>query len=264
MAKLEWDKVGEKEYELGNKKGVLFVRNSDGTYQNGVAWNGLTSVSESPEGGEQNDQYADDIKYISITTEEEFKGTIEAFTYPDQFKMCDGQMEVVPGFTISMQKRAAFGFCYRTTIGNDTEDLDHGYKLHIVYAAKCTPTEKSYETLNDSPEAMTFSWEFSTTKNYYMINGVKKKLAHIIIDSRKVADKSYLTKLEEMLYGTDNTDSQLPDPETIYLVLIGATELDPPTLSISGTTLTITDASGDAEYFDVYSGNTKIATVSAT
>ena len=220
MPILEWDKVGERIYEAGTKKGVLYVKNDSGKYETGVAWNGLTAVTESREGGEQNDQYADDIKYISITTNEDFKGTIEAFTYPDEFMACDGELELADGMIIGQQKRYGFGFSYVTSIGNDTEDLDHGYKIHIVYNAKCTPTEKSYETINDSPEAMTFSWEFSTTpEEVGEINGVMiRPTAHVELDSRKLTS-TQLTAVEEALYGTENDDPYLPSVADLYEII---------------------------------------------
>ena len=229
MPRLEFDKVGERFYEAGVDHGVLFVMKSDGTYDTGVAWNGLTSVTESREGGEQNDQYADNIKYISITTAEQFKGTIEAFTYPDEFMACDGEVELIDGMVVGQQTRKGFGFVYRTKIGNDTEDLEHGYKLHFVYNAKCTPTEKAYETINDSPEAMTFSWEFSTTPvEVGTINGIElKPTAHFEIDSRDLTDAQW-TAVENLIYGTDGTggatgtDPTLPSVADVYAAIVAA------------------------------------------
>ena len=160
--KLSWDKSGERFYETGVKNGVLYVQNA-GAYPKGVAWNGLTAVTESPSGAEATPLYADDIKYLELTSEEEFGGTIEAYTYPDEFAECDGSAELATGVKISQQKRKAFGLVYKTTLGNDEEGNDHGYKLHLVYGCKAAPSEKAYATINDSPEAITFSWEFTTT-----------------------------------------------------------------------------------------------------
>ena len=162
MAKLVWDQVGEKTYETGTKMGVLYPQASNGTYPTGVAWNGLTSVSESPDGGDANDIYADDIKYLVLRGVENFGGTIEAYTYPDEFAECDGSAVLMKGVTIGQQPRKTFGFSYVTTIGNDTEMDDYGYKIHLIYGASASPSERSYETINDSPEPINFSWEFTT------------------------------------------------------------------------------------------------------
>lgn len=223
MAVLEFDKAGERYFEAGVDKGVLFTQKSDGTYNNGVAWNGLTSVTESREGGEQNDQYADNIQYISITTAEKFGGTIEAFTYPDEFMECDGEVELTEGMVIGQQTRKGFGLCYRTKVGNDIENLDKGYKIHFVYNAKCQPTEKAYETINDSPEAMTFSWEFSTIPvEIGTINGIAlKPSAHFEIDSRKLT-QAQLTAVENLIYGTAQTDSVLPTVAQVYEAIAAA------------------------------------------
>lgn len=224
MAVLTWDQTGERYYEAGVKNGVLYVQKSDGTYDVGVAWNGLTSVTESREGGEQNDQYADDIQYISITTNEKFGGTIEAFTYPDEFQACDGEVELTDGMVVGQQHRSAFGFCYRTSIGNDTEDLEHGYKIHVVYNAKAQPTEKAYETINDSPEAMTFSWEFTTTPvEIGTVNGIEvKPAAHIELDSRKLSEGK-MKAATDLLYGTANADPTLPTVAQLYAAIAAAT-----------------------------------------
>lgn len=212
MAKLEWDKTGERYYETGNKKGVLFPMGDSGAYEQGVVWNGLTAVTESPSGAEANDLYADDIKYASLRSAETFGGTIEAYTYPDAFAECDGSAEVKTGVYIGQQKRKAFGFSYVTSVGSDTEsDFDKSYKLHLVYNATASPSEKSYQTINDSPDAITFSWEFETTP----VNVTGHKPTSIItIDSNK-ADKAKLKALEDKLYGTESTEATLPSPDEV-------------------------------------------------
>lgn len=212
MAKLEWDRTGERYYETGNKKGVLFPMGESGVYEQGVVWNGLTAVTESPSGAEANDLYADDIKYASLRSAETFGGTIEAYTYPDAFAECDGSAEVKTGVYIGQQKRKAFGFSYVTSVGSDTEsDFDKSYKLHLVYNATASPSEKSYQTINDSPDAITFSWEFETTP----VNVTGHKPTSIItIDSNK-ADKAKLKALEDKLYGTESTEATLPSPDEV-------------------------------------------------
>ena len=189
MSKLVWDKTGERLYETGVKQGVLYLLGSGGTYTKGVAWNGLTNVTESPSGAEATPLYADDIKYLNLMSTEEFGGTIEAYTYPDEFAECDGSASLANGVYIGQQARKTFGFCYRTTLGNDVDNNNYGYKLHLVYGALASPSEKAYGTINDSPEAITFSWEFSTTP--VNVTG-HKPTASITIDSTKV-DKSKLT-----------------------------------------------------------------------
>ena len=210
MAKIEWDKTGERLYETGVKNGVLYVQ-VDGTYPKGVAWNGLTAVTESPSGAEATPLYADDIKYLNLLSTEEFGATIEAYTYPDEFAACDGSASLADGVMIGQQARKTFGLCYRTTIGNDTEGNDHGYKLHIIYGALAAPTEKAYSTINDSPEAITFSWEITTTP--VNVTGAKPT-ASITIDSTK-ADPGKLAELEKKLYGDAQTEATLPLPDEI-------------------------------------------------
>ena len=210
MAKIEWDKTGERLYETGVKNGVLYVQEG-GAYQNGVAWNGLTAVTESPSGAEATPLYADDIKYLNLLSAEEFGATIEAYTYPDEFAACDGSAALADGVMIGQQPRKAFGLCYRTTIGNDTEGNDHGYKLHIIYGALAAPSEKAYATINDSPEAITFSWEITTTP--VNVTG-EKPTASITIDSTK-ADPGKLAELEKKLYGDTETEATLPLPDEI-------------------------------------------------
>ena len=215
--KLSWDKSGERFYETGVKNGVLYVQNA-GAYPKGVAWNGLTAVTESPSGAEATPLYADDIKYLELTSEEEFGGTIEAYTYPDEFAECDGSAELATGVKISQQKRKAFGLVYKTTLGNDEEGNDHGYKLHLVYGCKAAPSEKAYATINDSPEAITFSWEFTTTP--VAVTG-HKPTAHIEIDSTK-ADPTCLAALEAKLFGTETDDPKLPLPDEVKTLMTPA------------------------------------------
>lgn len=202
MAKLVWDKTGERYYETGVKQGVLYVQDASGAYPKGVAWNGLTAVTESPSGAEATALYADDIKYLNLISTEEFGATIEAYTYPDEFAECDGSASLATGVSIGQQKRKAFGLCYRTTVGNDVDGNDHGYKLHIIYGAIAAPSEKAYATINDSPEAITFSWEVTTTP--VSVDGFKPT-ASITIDSTK-ADDAKLQALEAILYGSDASD----------------------------------------------------------
>lgn len=218
MSKIVWDAVGEHIFETGVRNGVLYLKDAQGAYSTGVAWNGLTSVSESPEGAEPTDLYADDIKYLTLMSAENFKATIEAYTYPDEFAECDGSATIADGVTIGQQSRKPFGLCYRTAIGNDTDGNEHGYKLHIVYGCQASPSEKQYSTINDSPEAITFSWEVSTTP--VNVNG-KKPTATLIIDSTKV-DKSKLTALEAILYGSESVEPRLPLPDEIATLMTKA------------------------------------------
>lgn len=204
---LNWDQTGEKIYETGTDRGTLYPM-SGNTYGDGVAWNGLTAVTESPSGAEPTDLYADNIKYVSIRSAEEFGGTIEAYTYPDEFGQCDGSAELATGVSIGQQARKAFGLSYRTKIGNDTDGNDHGYKIHLVYGATVSPSEKGYATINDSPDAITFSWEFTTTP--VQVEGFKPT-AILTIDSTKV-DATKLATLEAILYGT-STPSETPGGE---------------------------------------------------
>lgn len=206
MSKIVWDKTGERLYETGVKNGVLYLQ-TDGVYNNGVAWNGLTAVTESPSGAEATALYADDMKYLNLYSAEEFGATIEAYTYPDEFAECDGSKELVDGVVIGQQTRKAFGLCYRTVIGNDTDGEAHGYKLHIIYGAMASPSEKAYATINDSPEAITFSWEVTTTP--VNVTGAKPT-ASVVIDSTK-ADPTKLAALETILYGKDPTTPEGSD-----------------------------------------------------
>lgn len=220
MAKIVWDKTGEHFYETGVKNGVLYLQEGS-AYPKGVAWNGLTAVTESPSGAEATPLYADDIKYLNLISTEEFGATIEAYTYPDEFAACDGSAALVDGVMIGQQARKTFGLCYRTTIGNDTNGNDYGYKLHIIYGALAAPSEKAYATINDSPEAITFSWEVTTTP--VNVTGAKPT-ASITIDSTK-ADPTKLAALEDILYGKDGepgNEPRLPLPDEIKTLMNAA------------------------------------------
>ena len=217
MSKLVWDQTGDRLYETGVKQGVLYVQVS-GAYPKGVAWNGLTAVTESPSGAESNPLYADDIKYLNLISAEEFGGTIEAYSSPEEFDECDGTASLATGVSIGQQKRKTFGFCYRTALGNDVDGTDHGYKLHLVYGATASPSERAYATINDSPEAITLSWEFTTTP--VTVSGFKPTSV-ITIDSTK-ADASKLEALEKILYGSDGesgTEARLPLPDEVATVM---------------------------------------------
>lgn len=216
MAKLVWDNTGERLFETGVDHGVLYVMGSNG-YGAGVVWNGLTAVNESPEGGEPTALWADNIKYLNLMSAEEFAGSIEAYTYPDEFMECDGSAELATGVVVGQQTRKQFGLSYRTKIGNDVNGTDHGYKLHLVYGCLASPTEKGYETINDSPDAITFSWDFKTTP--VNVTGMKPT-AHIVIDSTKV-DAAKLTAFETTLYGGENTEASLPLPDAVKTAFTG-------------------------------------------
>ena len=242
MAVLTWDGTGERRYETGVDHGVLYRRDVSGDYTNGYAWNGLVTVTESPSGAESNAQYADNIKYLNLVSAEEFGGTIEAFTYPDEFAECDGTAMPEPGVMIGQQTRRTFGLSYRTRVGNDIEGTDHGYKLHLIYDALAAPSEKAYSTINDSPEAITFSWEITTTPvGVGTVGGVDyKPTATITVDSTS-ADPDGLAALEELLYGTAGTDPQLPAPAEVIALFSGTlTEAVPTEPSYNPTTDTIT------------------------
>ena len=219
MAVLEWDTTGQKRYESGVQHGVLYPQGTDGNYPKGVAWNGLTAVTESPDGAEPTDLWADNIKYASMRSAETFGGTIEAYTYPDEFAECDGSALVTsaPGLKVGQQKRTAFGLCYRTEIGDDA-DPNRGYLLHLVYNATCSPSEKAYETINDSPDAITFSWEFDTTPIAITGHSELKPTSVLTIDSTK-ATSTGLTALKNALYGTATEDAHLPLPHEVMALL---------------------------------------------
>ena len=218
MSKLVWDATGARKYETGVRNGVLYVMGEGGTYPKGVAWNGLTAVTESPSGAEATALYADDTKYLNLISAEEFGATIEAYTYPDEFAECDGSATLASGVTIGQQPRKTFGMSYRTVYGNDVDNESYGYKLHLIYGAVAAPSEKAYATINDSPEAITFSWEVKTTP--VNVTG-HKPTASLTIDSTKV-DKAKLTKIEEILYGKDEVEARLPLPDEIIQILQAA------------------------------------------
>lgn len=219
--RLVWDKTGERLYETGVEKGVLYPA-VDGAYPKGVVWNGLTSVSESPSGAEPTALYADNIKYLNLMSNEEFGATIEAYTYPDEFAACDGSAEIASGVMVGQQKRSAFGLSYVTKLGNDVDLSDYGYKLHLIYGGLASPSEKGYSTVNDSPEAITFSWEVSTTP--VEVPGFKPT-ASVVIDSTKVS-KAELAKLEDILYGTEDAEPRLPLPAELITIFTTGTADD--------------------------------------
>lgn len=215
MAKLVFNNVGERLFETGVKNGVLYVMGDEGTYENGVVWNGLTAVTESPSGAETTPLYADDVKYVVIYAAEEFGATVEAYTYPEEFEQCDGSAAISEGITIGQQTRKSFGMCYKTSVGNDVQGQDYGYKIHIIYGAKAAPSEKSYSTINDSPEAVTFSWELSTVP--VPVEG-HNPTATMVIDSTRVpAEKMAL--IEAKLYGSEESDATLPLPNEILALI---------------------------------------------
>ena len=218
MAKLVWDESGKRLYETGVRNGVLYVQGENGQYENGVAWNGLTAVTESPSGAEPTALYADDIKYLELFSAEEFGATIEAYTYPEEFEACDGSASLGTGVTIGQQDRKAFGLCYRTIVGNDVKGNENGYKLHLIYGAKAKPSEKAYATVNDSPEAVTFSWEVTTTP--VNVAGFKPT-ATVTIDSTKIQPDK-LKAIEDKLYGTQDQEPALLMPDEIKQIITGA------------------------------------------
>lgn len=226
MSKIVWDAIGEHLFETGVRNGVLYRQNAQGAYNNGYAWNGLTSVAETPSGAEATALYADDIKYLNLMSAEDFGATIEAYTYPDEFAECDGSASLAAGVIIGQQARKPFGMCYRTSIGNDVDGNEHGYKLHLLYGCMASPSERSYSTINDSPEAITFSWELKTTP--VPVTGAKPT-ACLIIDSTK-CDAAKLAALEDILYGknptteggSDGTEPRLPLPDEIKTLMTAA------------------------------------------
>ena len=214
MSKLVWDVVGERNYETGVSKGVLYPMVS-GAYPKGVAWSGLTTVTETASGAEATPLYADNIKYLNLMSVEELGGTIEAYTAPDEFGACDGTAEITPGVTVGQQPRQTFGLAYQTILGNDTENNKHGYKIHLVYGALASPTERSYATVNDSPEAITMSWEFSTTP--VTVTGFEPT-SLVTIDSTKV-DAKKLAAFEAIIYGSEDQEARLPLPNEVATLL---------------------------------------------
>ena len=217
MAKLVWDESGKRVYETGVRNGVLYVQGENGVYEKGVAWNGLTAVTESPSGAEPTALYADDIKYLELFSAEEFGATIEAYTYPEEFEACDGSASLAEGVSIGQQDRKAFGLCYRTIVGNDVKGNENGYKLHLIYGAKAKPSEKAYATVNDSPEAVTFSWEVTTTP--VNVAGFKPT-ASVTIDSTKI-EAGKLKAIEDKLYGTQDQEPTLLLPDEIAQIVKG-------------------------------------------
>lgn len=249
MSTLVWDQIGERFYETGVDHGVLYIPDSQGVYTNGVSWNGLTSISETPSGGEANAQYADNIKYLNLYSAEEFGATLEAFTYPDEFAQFDGLAVPVPGVVLGQQARKSFGLSYRTKIGSDLDGDDHGYKLHLLYGCTASPSEKAYNTINDSPEAIAFSWEISTIP--VMVTG-HKPTALITIDSTKV-DAGDLADLEALLYGTVGTDPSLPTPDEV-IALFGTVQTEAavaePAFDQGTNTITIPTVTGVTYYIN--------------
>lgn len=215
MAKLVFNGVGDRLFETGVKKGVLYVMGDEGQYEQGVVWNGLTGVTEKPSGAETTNLYADDVKYVVIYGAEEFEATIEAYTYPEEFEQCDGSAVLQEGVNVGQQTRKTFAFCYTTSLGNDTQGQDFGYKIHIIYGCKAKPSEKSYSTINDSPEAVTFSWDVSTVP--VPVEGMNPT-ATVVIDSTRM-DKGKLKLIEDKLYGTESAEPTLPLPDEIKALL---------------------------------------------
>ena len=214
-ALIKWDEIGERLFETGIDRGVLYVRDNQGEYPEGVAWNGLQSVNEAPTGAEATPIYADNIKYLELTSNEEFEATIEAFTYPDEFEECDGSKELAPGVLIGQQRRVPFGMSYRTLVGNDVDDIEHGYKLHLIYGAKASPSDTSRQTINETPEAVTFSWGITTTP--VPVTGAKPT-AKMTIDSTKV-DADKMAALEAILYGNGSDNARLPLPDEVLSII---------------------------------------------
>jgi hypothetical protein len=248
MTKLMWDQTGERRYETGVDHGVLYLRDQDGDYTEGYAWNGLTTVTESPSGAESSPQYADNLKYLDLQSAEEFGATIEAFTYPDEFGACDGTASPEEGIYVGQQPRRSFGFCYRTLVGNDLVGNDYGYKLHLVYGCKAAPSEKANATVNDSPEATTFSWELTTTPTEVGTIGGKeyKPTATLTLDSTKV-DSGALSDLEEILYGATGVDPRMPLPAEVIGLFAS----------------TVTDVRLTAANAPTYNGTTHVVTLPA-
>lgn len=238
MSRLEWDKIGERTYETGTSRGVLYIPNAAGVYDSGFAWNGLTAISESPSGAESNKQYADNQVYLNLVSAEEFGGTIEAFTSPREFDQCDGSLSPIPGINVGQQNRRSFGLSYQTLIGNDLEGQDYGYKIHVVYSALAAPSERAYATVNESPEATQLSWEFSTTpvpiSPAILVGGRElKNTSTLTFDSRDFTPQK-MKDLEDVLYGTASTAPRLPNPYELITMMSSAmveATPTPPTIS---------------------------------
>lgn len=249
MTALVWDKVGSRFYETGVDRGVLYIPDAAGAYNSGFAWNGLTTVTEKPSGADANPQYADNIKYLNLVAAEQFGATIEAFTYPNEFAQCDGTAEPAPGVSVGQQTRKTFGLAFRTRLGNDIDGSDYGYKIHLIYGALAAPTEKAYATINDSPEALSFSWDVSTTP--VDVPGLKPT-SQLVIDSTKV-DAAKLSQLEATLYGTTGVDPRLPTPGDVIALFTGTiTEVAPvaPTYNSSTHVITIPAVTGVTYFID--------------
>lgn len=249
MTQLAWDQVGQRFFETGVDRGVLYIPNSSGVYNIGYAWNGLVTVTESPSGAEANPQYADNIKYLNLLSYEEFGGTIEAFTYPTQFGQCDGTASPVAGVSGGQQDRRMFGLSYRTKFGNDTDGPDHGYKLHLIWGALAAPSERAHTTMNDSPEAITFSWDFTTTPVPWV--GHKPTASFEIVSN--TVDPTALTNLENFLYGTVGTDPSLPLPADVVALFSGSVVgVTPgvPTYDAGTDVITIPATTGVQYYLD--------------
>jgi len=226
MTKLQWDQVGSRLYETGASQAALFVKNEQGAMAPGVAWNGLVAVRQTPTGAEPNDIFADNTKYLSLTSMEEFEGAIEAYTYPDEFNACDGILEVVPGASFGQQRRSEFGLVYRTEIGNDTLETDYGYKLHLIWNAKVSPSERAYETINDTPAAITFTWDFQTTPERVVVADRKvRPTSYLCLDSTRLAPE-VMSTIENMVYGSDATAATMPTPQEVVNIL--STPTPPP------------------------------------
>jgi hypothetical protein len=265
MTKLQWDQVGARRYETGVDHGVLYIPNNVGVYDIGYSWNGLTTLTESPSGAESNPQFADNIKYLNLVSAEEFGGTIEAFTYPEEFAQCDGTAEPEPGVAVGQQTRKLFGLSYRSRVGNDLLGTDYGYKLHLVYNCLAAPSEKAFATVNDSPEAIGFSWQFSTTPLAIgTVGGIDyKPAATITIDSTKV-DADALLALEDFLYGTSGTDPSLPQPVDVLGLFSGTVSVATPTApTYNSTTKVITIPTVTGVIYKI-NGVTKTGTVTIT
>jgi hypothetical protein len=260
MAKLAWDQTGERVFETGVDHGVLYIPNSNGVYDSGVAWNGLVTVTESPSGAESNKQYADNQVYLNLISAEEFGATLEAFTYPDEFAQCDGTATPNPGVYVGQQSRRSFGLVYRTRVGNDVDGADAGYKLHLIYGATAAPSERAYTTINDSPEAITFSWDLTTAP--VQVTGLKPT-ASLTVDSTKV-DADALANLEDLLFGTAGEDPSLPTPDEVLALFTGTvTTVTPTAPTYNGTTHVITIPTVTGVVYKI-NGVTKTGTVTIT
>jgi hypothetical protein len=267
MTKLQWDQVGQRRYETGVDHGVLYLANDEGAYVSGYAWNGLTTVTESPSGADANKQYADNGVYLNLVAAEEFGGTIEAFTYPNEWSQCDGSAITSAGVTVGQQPRRPFGLSYRTLIGNDLQGTAYGYKLHLVYSALAAPSEAAYGTINDSPEAIAFSWEFSTTPVDPDTDGPDgkplKPTSRLTIDSTQV-DEDSLAALEQLLYGTSSTTASLPSPKDVLALFAGTvSQATPVAPTYNSTTHVITIPTVTGVVYKI-NGVTKTGTVTIT